>query len=877
MPPGTGRVSEDVDEEVRFHLERKIERLMREGMSEDQARTEASRRFGDVDRVKARMTREREVGMERRARWDDLRQDVQYALRQTIKNPGFTAVTVLTLALGIGATTAIFSVVDGILFRPLPFPQPEQLVAVWTDLSRRGGPVDEWMNYDNYADLEERSRTLQAVAAWGGGAPTVTGHGDPEQIVAGFVTQSMFSEVLRVPPALGRGFAPEDDRADAPGTVLLTDGFWRRVLGGDPAVLGSGLTLNDEPYTIIGVLPSDFVSPFVSDADVWMPMREDPSDPSCPRGNACIRVVGRIADGTTLEAARIEADDIALQLAAEYPQTNADDGILLRPLQEDMVGDAQAGLLVLMGAVGFVLLIACVNVANLLLARATTRSSEFAVRSALGAGRKRLSAQLLTESAVLALLGGGAGLLLAWVGTDLLVSIAPPGTPRVDGVSVNGRVLAFALGATVCAGVLFGIVPSLRGTGGDLDSVLREGGRGGAGGMRGMRARGALVSGQVALALMLLAGAGLLARSLQNLRATDLGYRPEGVLTLQVGLPSARYADADGLRTFVQGLDERLGALPGVSAQGATSWLPLTGAGTDLGFRIEGQAELPPGQGQAVWFRRITSGYPDAMGMRLLEGRWITRSDDERAPLVAVINEAFARRYFPDESPLGHRLNFGGAQDPEWSEIVGVAGDARYFGIRDGSRVGVYVPYPQAPSRVLRVALRSTRDASSLAVDVRAAVTELDPSLAVARIQPMETIVSDALGPERFVTLLLGLFAGVALLLAIVGLYGVVSYGVSQRLREMGVRLALGAEGGDIRGLVLGQSLRLALIGVVVGIAGALVVTRLMENLLYGVSATDPWTYGAVALILAAVATIASAVPAARAARVDPIRVLRSE
>lgn len=870
-------VGDEVDEEVRFHLERKVERLVREGMGEEEAWAEARRRFGDVDGVKARLTREGEVGMKRLAWWDRMRQDVQYAFRQMVRNIGFTAVSVLTLALGIGATTAIFSVVDGILFRPLPFPAAEQLVAVWTDVSRRGGPVDEWMNYDNYSDLRERSRTLQALAAWGGGNPTVTGLGEPEQVVAAYVTHGMLSEVLRVSPVLGRGFAAADDLPDAPTTVLLTHGFWERAFGADPAVIGSGLSLNGQAYTVIGVLPSDFSAPFMTGADLWLTMREDPAEPSCPRGNACLRVVGRLADGVTLETARTEADGIARQLAEEHPETNADDGLLLRPLRDDMVGDARAGLLVLLGGVGFVLLIACVNVANLLLSRATSRAHELAVRSALGAGRRRLAEQLLTESAVLAILGGSAGLLLAYLGTDLLVSIAPPGTPRVSGIAVNGRVLAFALGATAFAGILFGLLPSLRGARGNADAALAEGGRGGTGGGRGMRARGALVSAQVALALMLLVGAGLLVRSLQNLRSAELGYVPEGVLTLQMGLPSSRYSDADAVRAFVSAVGSRLSALPGVTAQGATSRLPLTGFGTDISFTIEGRPALPPGQSQAVWFRRITAGYPEAMGMRLIEGRWVAPSDDERAPRVVVINETFARRHFPGTSAIGRRLNLGISAEPSWSEIVGVAADARYFGLRDGGRVALYASYAQSPSRAVWWALRSDRDPAALAGEVRAAVTELDPSLAVARVGPMESVVAEALGPERFVTLLLGLFAGVALLLAVVGLYGVVSYGVAQRLREMGVRLALGAEGGHIRRMVIAQSFKLVGLGLILGVAGGLAVTRLMVGLLFGVSPTDPWTYGAVALVLAAVALVASAVPAFRAGRVDPIRVLRAE
>jgi predicted permease len=877
MPEDGARMADEVEEEVRFHLEKKVERLVAEGMSEEDARREAVRRFGDVDDVKERMTREGEVGMRWIERWERFGQNVRYALRQIVKAPAFTAVTVLTLMLGIGATTAIFSVVDGILFRPLPFPEPDQLTVVWADMTRAGGPVDEWMNFPNYADLKERTRTLQAVGAWDGGPITLTGRGEPEEIAVGVVTYGTLSEVLRVAPALGRGFSPDDDRPGAPGTVILADGFWRRAFGADPTVVGTSLTLNDEPYTVLGVLPADFEAPFMPKADAWMPMRQNAADNQCGRGGACLHAVARRADGVTLDAARREADDIARQLEAEYPEANANVGITLRSLQADMVSGSRTGLLVLLGAVGFVLLIACVNVANLLLARATARGSELAVRSALGAGRGRLIEQLLTESAVLALLGGGLGLALAYLGTDLLVSIAPAGTPRIEGVGVNGRVLGFAVGVTLLAGLLFGLVPSLRSVRGDLVGGLRDGGRGGSGGVSGMRVRSTLVAAQVALALVLLVGAGLLVRSFRNLRAEDLGFRPDGVITLQLSLPASRYPDADARRGFLHTAEERLGALPGVDAVGSTSWLPLTGFGSDTGFNLEGRPLPPPGQNQAVWFRRVTPGYPTTMGMRLISGRWLSAADDENAPLVVVINDGMARRFFPDESALGHRINLGDPSNPRWREIVGVAAEARYFGIRDESRDALYLPYDQAPSSSVFVTLHASRGTSALAGEIRAVVSELDPSLAVAGIEPMDDLVTGGLGPERFVTMLLGLFALVALVLAVVGLYGVVTYGVSQRLREMGVRLALGAEGGDIRDLVLRQSLTLVGVGLTVGVVVGLSLTGLMDNLLFGVSATDPWTYGVVSVLLGLVAVAASALPARRAARVDPMRVLRAE
>ena len=876
-PPDRDTLRDDVAYELRFHLEEKVARLVREGMGEEEAWAEARRRFGDMDGVKARMMREGGAEMRRAATWDRLRQDVRYAVRQATRAPSFSAITALTLALGIGATTAIFSVVDGIVFRPLPFPDPDELVAVWADLTRRGGPADEWMNFPDYFDLKERSRTLGTLAAWDGGSSTVTGVGDAERIVVASVSHEMLTEVIPAEPLIGRTFTAQDDRPDAERTVLLTHGYWRRALGGAPDAVGRTISLNDVPHTVIGVLPEAFEPPIMPNAEVWLPIRVDRVDNYCGRGGACTHVIGRLADGVSLEQAQAEASDIAARLEREHPEANANQGLSIVRLKDDMIADARPGLLVLLAAVGLVLLIACVNVANLLLARGSTRGSELAVRSALGAGRTRITAQLLTESALLAGVGGGLGLLLAYYGTRLLVAIAPAGTPRLEGVGLDARVLAFSLAVTVLAGLVFGTVPALRAAREDVRSGLGSRDGGGADRSASIRGRGLLVSSQVALALVLLVSAGLLVRSFQNLRAEDLGFRPQGVVTARFGLPGPRYPDAEARRQLVAALEERVGALPGVEAVGTTSWLPLTDFGSDVSFNIEGRPLPPLGQGQAVWYRRVTPGYPEAIGMTLVSGRWLRVTDVADAPPVVVINDGLARRHFPGESPLGHRINLGDPETPLWREIVGVAAEARYFGIREDSRDGLYIPFEQATSPGFALVARSSGDLSTLGVEIRRVVAEIDPSLAVGQVEPMTAVVDAALGPERFVTMLTTLFAILAFVLAAVGLYGVVSYGVSQRLREMGVRLALGAGGGDIRRLVLGQSLAFVAVGLAVGIAVALQVTRLMGNLLFGVSPADPWTYGAVGAAFTLVAAAAAAVPARRAARVDPIRVLRAE
>ncbi len=877
---GRARVPEEVDDEVRFHLERKVEALVGQGMGEEEARREALRRFGDVDDVKRAMREEtmrRTTGNERADRWDGFVQDLRYGARQLLRSPGFTLVTVLTLALGIGATTAIFSVVDGILFKPLPFPHPERLVAVWADLTRRGGPADEWLNFPNAADLRERSRTLEAVGMWDGGGATLTGQGEPRAISVGAVTADLFPGVLQVEPALGRSFRPEEDVPGAPGTAVLSDGFWRRVFGGERGVVGSTITIDGEGYTVVGVMGPDFRTPFMPAADVWVPLRQDVDHTYCGRGGACLHAAARLADGATLASARMEANRIARDLEAEHPRANVGEGFTLRPLRRDLVADARTQLLVLLGAVGFVLVIACVNVANLLMARSSTRASELAVRGALGAGRGRITRQLLTESGLMALLGGAGGLLLAWLGTGVLVSLAPPGTPRVADVGVDARVLAFALGVTALAGILFGVVPSLRSSRAAPAGALHGGGRGRVGARGGARARSVLVAAQVSLALVLLVGAGLLLRSFRNLRAADLGYRPEGVLVLRLGLPQTRYPDDDARRGFVHRAEERLGSLPGVTGVGAISSLPLGGANEDVTFTVEGRPVPEPGQEHAVWYRRVTPGYMGTMGMTFVAGRGILPSDDERAPPVVVINQSMAQRWFPDGDALGSRVNLNSTASPVWREIVGIVADTRHFGIREEAHDALYLPYDQSPSGAMWLTVRSPRTPATLADDVRRAVAELDPSMAAAQMAPMTDVVARALGPERFITSLLGLFAAVALTLAVVGLYGVVSYGVNGRLREMGVRLALGASGGEVSGLVVRGSLAVVAVGLGVGLVAALALTRLLGSLLYGVGTADPVTFGATALVLVLAAVAAAALPARRAARIDPVRVLKAE
>ncbi|MCZ6915492.1 MAG: ADOP family duplicated permease [Gemmatimonadetes bacterium] len=802
-------------------------------------------------------------------------QDIRYGLRNAIKNPVFTLVVVLTLGLGIGANTAIFTVVDAIMLRPLAYPDPDRLVTVWADYTRRGGPLREWPNYPALHDLAQETDVFEAVGMWSGWNPTLTEIGNAEILSGAQFSAGMFSRVLRVPPALGRAVLAEDDEPGAPGVVLLSHGFWSRAFGEDPEVLGTGISLNGNPYTVIGVMPAGFLPPFVPNADVWRPIRQSLTNNFCGRGNACLRSFARMQPGVRIETARARADALGARMELEFPQFNTGVGYALFPAHGDLVRQSRAALWVLLGAVGFVLLIACVNVANLLLARTTARQAELAVRAALGAERTRLTRQLFTESAVLAVLGGALGIAVAVVGTDSLVALAPPGTPRIGEVAVDARILAFAGGITVIATLLFGLLPALRASHTDLQEVLKAGGRGQSGG--GHNVRNGLVVGQVAIALMLLVGSGLLLRSLKALNSVDLGFEPDGLVALQLGLPSTSYPDREATTTFFRGLEERLGALPGVESVGAVNSLPLTANNGDVDFLMEGRPVPPPGEANITWFRRATASYFETMGIRLVQGRAFTTSDDREAPRVVIINQTLAERYYPDRDPVGQRINVNGQANPVWRQIVGVAQDVKNFGIQLGSRNAMYAPYYQVSTSFMTLVMRTSSDTDVLIETARGVVAEMDPHLAASRLSTMDEIVQASLGPDRFVTLLLSGFAAVAFLLAVVGLYGVVSYGVNQRIREMGVRIALGAADADIRKLIVGRSLALVGIGLAVGLVGGLAMTRLMEGLLFGVSATDPATFAIAAVLFGGVAAAASAIPAQRAVRVEPISVLREE
>lgn len=885
--PGGTDPDDEVEEEIRFHLEERARSLEARGRTPEEARAEALRRFGDPQAA-----RRAAAGEDRRARRgrtfrggiESVIRDVARALRTLRRAPGFALVVILTVGLTLGATTALFSVVDGILLRPLPFPEPDRLVAVWADHSAVGGPEREWHSYPNLHDIRENASTLEAVGWYLQGTQTLTGDGlDPVRFTVGIVDQPLLDGVLRATPLLGRLFRPEEDRPGADGTTILSHRTWQAHFGGDPSVVGSTIRMNDLPFTVIGVMAPDFRPPFAASAELWVPLRMDAASHMGGRGSAAYRAMARVRPGVPVQAAASELARLGAALEAEHPLSNTGVTFSAVPLREDVVRQSRQALLVLLGSAGLVLILGCGNVANLLLARGTTRAGELGLRTALGAGRVRLMAQLAAEHATLVVLGGAVGVALAILGTGFLVSLAPAGIPRLDEVAVDHRVLVFAVGATLLTTLLAGVWPALRLVGSRSEGSLGLTRGTGTASVTGMalRSRSLLVTGQVALAVVLLVGAGLLSRSFQKLQEAPLGFETAGVLTFELSFPAAGYPDRARLRGALTSLEEQLAAVPGVAVVGAASGLPLGGRNTDTQFLIDGEPIPDPGSVPTTWFRQVTPGFFQALGVTPLAGRLPTAADDAASPGVVVISQAFARRHFPGGDPVGRRLDFGSPSDPALATVVGVVADLRGYGIRDDDvRVEAFIPLAQQPSSALAFALRLDPGVSDPAIvlsSVRAAVAAVDPGLALARVGSLEGLVEGALATDRFVMSLVGLFAAVALVLASVGLYGVVSYSVGARRREMGVRMALGARGGSVVGLVMRGSLSWVGLGLVAGGTAAAALTGLLRGLLYGVEPTDPATFLAVLSLLGLVAVLAVLVPARRAALTDPVEVLRQE
>lgn len=795
-------------------------------------------------------------------------QDIKYAFRTFVKAPGFVAVAILTLALGIGANTAIFTVVNALLLKPLPYAAPERLVMVWQDLRARGGPADEWATPGNYADWRRESGIFEQVAAIAGWRPTLTAGAEPEPLTGEQVTHEYFT-VLQTPPALGRTFRPEDDVPNAPRVAVIGDGLWKRRFGGEPAAVGRTVTLSGEPHLIIGVMPGGFRPIVAGTAEIWRPLRLNMATPS--RGAVVLRTVSRLAPGVAFEAAQAEATELAKRLEAAYPQFNEKTGFNLTPLHDRVVGDIRPGLVALLGAVAFVLLIACANIANLLLARGSARRRELAVRAALGAGRARVVRQLLTESLLLAAMGGTAGLLLGAWAVDALVAIAPAGAPRVEEIGLDASVLGFSALLTLATGVLFGLVPALQASRPDVTIGLKDAARGSSG-SSGRGLRRALIVVEVALALMLLTGGSLLLQTFVKLQSADLGFDPENVLVGYVSPPRTAYDSMDKHRVFYTQVLEKAAAIPGVDKAALASVLPLSGD-SDTSFSIEGrpaaasQSEVP-----VTWYRLVSAGYFDTMGMTLRRGR--SFAEGEPAPSV-IVNETFVRSYFRDEDALGRRIRIGGDPNP-WFTIVGIVADAKIRGARESTRVETFVPYWQFTEPGMNVVLKGPR-AALLAAPLRQAVASIDRNVPVSGITTLSEMVGDSIDQPRFFATLAAAFSLLALTLAALGIYGVMAYAVTQRTTEIGVRMALGATPREVFGLVIGDGLRMSAAGVVLGLAGSLLVARSLATLLFGVAPHDPWTFAATAAVLLAAAALASYVPARRATRVDPMVALRGD
>jgi putative ABC transport system permease protein len=798
-------------------------------------------------------------------------QDARYGVRKLAKSPGFTAVALVALALGIGANTAIFSVVNAVLLRPLPYAEPERLVILWEKTATGHASVA----YPNFVDMKNQTTSFERFAGFRGESFNLTGAGEAERLQGRMVSADFFS-AFGVPLHRGRDFTIRDDRSEASPVVILGYGFWQRRFGGED-VVGRQLTLDGRSFTVVGIASKDFQ--FGSAADLFAPLGLW-ADRFKDRGDhPGLNVVGRLKPGVRLEQARDDLDAIMAALGEQYPMWNAGRRSHVESLYENTVEDARSSLYFLLAAVGLVLLIACANVANLMLARAATREREIALRTALGAGRARILRQLLTESVLLGVGGGVLGLILALWGTRALIAAVPDGIPRLDDVGVDVRVLGFTLALSVLAGVLFGLAPALAAARPDVNDALKEGERGSTGGRH--RIRNALVVFEVAIALSVLVSAGLMIRSLWGLERVRLGFDSEGLLTTQLSMTTTP-ADAEKARLFVGQLEARLGALPGVTSVATSSGLPFAGASVNLFYHSEDQVRQPEFAMMAVMYL-TTPGYRDAMGLTVLRGRFFTDQDRADTARVAVVDESFAEKYFGGEDAVGKHL-FDVHSQP-W-EIVGVVGHVKHFGIDGEVPVDpqAYFPFSQTSAeampfiaRGLNVLVRAKSDPLGLAPAVRDQVRALDPDQPVFNARTMEQIVDASLAGRRFAMSLLGVFAGLALLLAAVGIYGVMSYSTAQRTHEVGIRMALGARGRDVLWMVLRQGVVLAAIGVVAGIGVALALARLMGSLLYGVSASDPATFAAVAALLAAVAVLACLVPALRATRVDPMRALRHD
>ena len=801
----------------------------------------------------------------------NLWKDILYSIRVMLKNPAFSAVAVFTLAIGIGANSAVFSVVNAVLLGALPYKDPGQLVMFWENNLKMG--LDQFpASYPNFVDYKEQSQSFESFAAFRRENSNLTGTDQPVRLAGAAVSEDFFP-LLGVSPLAGHTFSPDEFKAA--NSVVISYGLWQSRFGGDRSLVGRTLMLNGKTYTVTGVMPAGFQFPgeLFERADFWVPLTLDPEEAS-NRASHGLFVISRLKPQVPVARAQAEVEAVAGRLQQQYQASNGGWGAKLTPLREQIVGDARPSLLILLGAVGLVLLIACANVANLLIARAAVRQREIAIRMAIGASRRRMIQQLLTESLVLAVVSSLLGLLLAFLGIGLLKPLIPSSYVYVQDVGVNGKVLGFTLLVSVVTAVIFGLIPAFQATKPDIIGWIKEGSGKTSAGVQRRLMRKLLVVSEVALALVLLIGASLLIKSFMRLQEVDPGFKPENILTMSVTIPAAKYPDAERQRGFFRQVLQQIQATPGVKSAAGVTRLPLGNPEQVRAFLIEGRPPLAPGEQQTASYNAVSPDYFNAMSIPVVKGRAFTERDEPNAPLVAVINETMARRYFPGEEPLGKHLILKKGSS---AEVVGVVGNVKGQGLDAEPKAGIYVPYLQAPSPSMTLVVRSVADPLSLTASVRGAVRNVDGDQPVDNVSTMEQVVYKSTSQQRLNMLLLTIFAVVAVTLASVGIYSVMAQSVRQRKHELGIRLALGARPGHILKMVVGQGMGLTLVGVGIGLAAAFFLARLLSSLLYNVSAVDPLIYVGATLLLAVVAFVASYVPARRATRIDPMLALRIE
>jgi putative ABC transport system permease protein len=874
----------EIVEELSQHLDDQYEQALSHGATEEAAwragLTELSQ--NDVLATSLKRLEQRvpqnpiQMGTERKTNmFADLSQDVRYGVRMLVKNPGFTAIAVLALALGIGANSAIFSVVDALLLRPMPYKNPSELVVIWENATHLGFPKNT-PSPANFLDWQRQANSFSGMAAMAPRSFNLTGVGEPERLDGRRVSANLF-DLLGVKPIIGRSFVPQDDQ---PGTknAILNETLWKGRFGGDPGIIGRAVALNGESYTVVGVVSSSVRLPSFGlwHDQVWVPIAF-PAEEAGNRGDHFLEVIGRMKPGVTLKQAQAEMETIAARLAQQYPDFNTRMGAVVSPLHEEIVGDMKPALLILLGAVAFVLLIACANVANLLLARAAVRQKEIALRLALGADRARLTKQLLVESVMLSLVGGVGGLGLAYAGLRVLTRFIPPDIAQAETIAIDAKVLVFTLLIALVTGLIFGLAPASQASRFNLNDTLKEGGRDSGAGVRGKRLRSTLVIAEVAVSFILLIGAGLLINSFMHLRNLDPGFRADHLLVMNLDLSEVKYPDNPRRVAFFDEVIRRVRPLPGVQSVAVAGNLPLVYQGDSMSIGVEGIPDPPPDQMPDVIFRTVGPNYFNTMGISLLRGRDFNDNDTLDTTFVTVISEKTAKHFWPNEDPIGKRMKPGGAmsQSP-WRTVIGVVKDVRQNGFVAEPKMQMYFDYRQVKSLVANaLVVRTGVDPLSVATSVRNAIWAVDKDQPVSNIDSMEQIVAGAIARQRFSMLLLAIFAGLALVLAAVGIYGVMSYSVAQQTREIGIRMALGAQRTDVLKMTIKQGLKLVGLGLVIGLGAAFILTRVMATLLFGISATDPLTFVTISFVLLLVALLASYIPSVRAMRVDPMVALR--